>query len=188
MQEEIKNRRPLRSRETGLAKWAAKKLQQKGATPNGISLVSMPCAAIAGVCFLFATQLTAPYSFFLFSLAIVGILGRLICNLLDGMVAIEGKMKSPVGAIYNEFPDRLSDMFIILGIGYSLTSIPSAVTLGWAASLAAVMTAYVRLLGGTCGLEQKFTGPMAKQQRMFVVIVGFCSHRYSAPAIYIKCP
>lgn len=29
-----------------------------------------------------------------------------------------------------------------------------------------VMTAYIRVLGGSCGLEQRFTGPMAKQHRM----------------------
>ncbi|WP_235365251.1 hypothetical protein [Proteus terrae] len=28
------------------------------------------------------------------------------------------------------------------------------------------MTAYVRVLGGACGLDQQFTGPMAKQHRM----------------------
>lgn len=93
--------------------------------------------------------------------------GRLICNLLDGMVAVEGGMKSPVGAVYNELPDRIADTLIILGVGYGLSpDFSMAITLSWVGAFFAVMTAYVRVLGGACGLEQQFTGPMAKQHRM----------------------
>jgi phosphatidylglycerophosphate synthase len=44
--------------------------------------------------------------------------------------------------------------------------------LGWAAALLAVMTAYVRFLGGACGLAQNFMGPMAKQHRMAVMTLA----------------
>ena len=99
-------------------------------------------------------------------LAFVGIQGRLICNLLDGMVAVEGGLRSPAGAVFNELPDRLSDSLLFLGAGYGLVQTTGGVELGWAASLFALFTAYVRLLGGTCGLTQQFIGPMAKQHRM----------------------
>jgi hypothetical protein len=46
------------------------------------------------------------------------------------------------------------------------------VTLGWAAALLAVLTAYVRVLGGSLGLMQHFTGPMAKQHRMFTLTLA----------------
>ncbi len=56
---------------------------------------------------------------------------------------------------------------IIIGVGYGLSiTFPIAITLGWVAAFFAVMTAYIRVLGGSCGLEQRFTGPMAKQHRM----------------------
>ena len=42
-------------------------------------------------------------------------------------------------------------------------------TLGWAAALLAMSTAYVRALGGAIGLPQDFSGPMAKQHRMAVI-------------------
>lgn len=45
-------------------------------------------------------------------------------------------------------------------------------TLGWVAALAALLTAYVRVLGGALGLPQDFIGPMAKQHRMFAVTLG----------------
>jgi hypothetical protein len=45
-------------------------------------------------------------------------------------------------------------------------------TLGVTAAMLAVLTAYVRLLGGSLGLAQDFGGPMAKQHRMFTLTVG----------------
>ena len=36
----------------------------------------------------------------------------------------------------------------------------------------ALLTAYIRLLGGSLGLPQDFRGPMAKQHRMFTLTAG----------------
>ena len=36
----------------------------------------------------------------------------------------------------------------------------------------ALLTAYVRVLGGSLGLTQHFVGPMAKQHRMFTVTLA----------------
>jgi hypothetical protein len=44
--------------------------------------------------------------------------------------------------------------------------------LGCAAAMAALFTAYIRVLGGSLGLTQRFTGPMAKQHRMFVLTIA----------------
>jgi hypothetical protein len=44
--------------------------------------------------------------------------------------------------------------------------------LGWAAAVAALFTAYVRLLGGSLGATEHFIGPMAKQHRMFTLTIG----------------
>ena len=41
--------------------------------------------------------------------------------------------------------------------------------LGWFGALAAALTAYVRVFGGSLGFIQDFRGPMAKQQRMAVL-------------------
>ncbi len=35
-----------------------------------------------------------------------------------------------------------------------------------------MLTAYIRVLGGALGTPQYFTGPMAKQHRMFVITLG----------------
>jgi phosphatidylglycerophosphate synthase len=90
---------------------------------------------------------------------------RLVCNLLDGMVAIEGGKKSSVGSLYNEFPDRIADSLFIVALGYAV----GWPALGWFGALAAALTAYVRVFGGSLGFAQDFRGPMAKQQRMAVL-------------------
>ncbi|OAT34716.1 CDP-alcohol phosphatidyltransferase family protein [Proteus myxofaciens] len=174
MNNQDKNRRPIKARNASWATNCSRWLQKKGATPNGISLFSILFAAVAGLFLFFALFFSFTYSPFLYALLLIlgamMIQGRLICNLLDGMVAVEGGMKSPSGAIYNELPDRIADTFIIIGIGYGLSAyFPIAATLGWIASFFAMLTAYVRVLGGSCGLEQQFTGPMAKQHRMALI-------------------
>ena len=102
----------------------------------------------------------------LFLVAAAGIQLRLLCNLLDGMVAVEGGHRTPYGDLYNDIPDRFSDIAIFLGAGYGIAHLPYGAVLGWVAALTAVLTAYVRLLGGAIGVTQFFRGPMAKQHRM----------------------
>jgi phosphatidylglycerophosphate synthase len=87
---------------------------------------------------------------------------RLICNLMDGMVAVEGGKKSPTGELWNEVPDRIADPLLLVCAGW-------AVGLPWVGALAgwaALMTAYVRAVGATLTGVQDFCGPFAKQQRM----------------------
>ena len=169
-----KNRRPIKARQTRFASASARWLQQRGATPNGISVASIFFAALAGMS-LYAAFITSStiLPLILFIFAALMIQGRLLCNLLDGMVAVEGGLKSPAGAVYNELPDRIADTLILIGAGYGAAHFtPQADTLGWVAAFFAVMTAYVRVLGGSCGLEQRFSGPMAKQHRMALLTLG----------------
>ena len=152
-------RRPLKSRNTAWAASLARSLVKARVRPNHISLLSVVAAAIAALCLLGGFYL----------LAALFIQLRLLCNLMDGMVAVEGGLRSTAGEIYNDLPDRVSDALILLAAGYSL---PYARELGWTATLLAIMTAYVRALGGACGLAQEFRGPMAKPQRMAVMTVA----------------
>jgi phosphatidylglycerophosphate synthase len=90
---------------------------------------------------------------------------RLLCNMLDGMVAVEHGKSTPLGHLFNEIPDRIADTLFIVALGYAA----GEVELGWFAALTAVLTAYVRAFGGSLGLKQDFRGPMAKPQRMAVM-------------------
>ena len=157
-------RRPLKSRGATWAVLAARRLAGIPIRPNHISVASVVFAAAAGLCLLKAN---GRITHLLAAAALIQL--RLLCNLLDGMVAIEGGLKSKSGEIYNDLPDRLSDAAILILAGYSIPWPTWSPELGWSAALMAIMTAYVRLLGGAVGLPQDFSGPMAKPHRMAVL-------------------
>ncbi|MGZ3743051.1 MAG: CDP-alcohol phosphatidyltransferase family protein [Pseudobdellovibrionaceae bacterium] len=169
------NRRDVASRNVSVFRKLAHQIAAKGISPNQISVMSTLFAFLGGVA-LFKLPLIADMgSLFIASLvAFLGIQGRLVCNLLDGLVAIEGGKKTPVGDLYNEVPDRVSDTILIfaLGVGLGSAGFSLAPLLGMAASLAALSTAYIRVLGGSLFLPQSFRGPMAKQHRMAFLNLG----------------
>lgn len=156
------NRRPIASRSAQWAKASASFLARTSVTPNQISATSVVFAAAGAALLAFK-----PDTVGLIGCAIA-VQARLVCNLLDGMVAIEGGKKSAVGALYNEFPDRIADSLLIVALGYGI----GWPALGWFGALVAALTAYIRVFGGSLGLAQDFRGPMAKQQRMAVLTVG----------------
>lgn len=156
--ENSNNRRPISSRSTSWAKRISQYLVRKNISPNDISVASIIFALFGSISILFLQN------YWGFILCFLFIQLRLLCNLFDGMVAIEGGKKSILGNLYNEFPDRIADSFLIVALGYAV-NLPE---LGWLGALLAALTAYVRIFGGSLGLEQNFIGPMAKQHRMAV--------------------
>lgn len=161
-------RRPIAARRSRWAAWGADALGRAGVEPNYISVASVVFAAGAAGALLLTGQAAGYTRAPLFLGAALLVQARLLCNLLDGMVAIEGSKGSPSGEVYNDLPDRLSDGLILVSLGYT-TTLPGAHELGWLAALLATLTAYIRTLGGAAGLQQDFRGPMAKQQRMATV-------------------
>jgi len=166
------NRRPLKTRD---AKWAgalARALTGLGITPNSISVVSSVFAAIAGTS-LWAVGRVQPdwHCRCLLVIAACGVQLRLLCNMIDGMVAIEGGCRTKSGELFNELPDRISDAFVFIGAAYAVPSFGWNLELGWSVAVLSVITAYIRALGVTMGAGQQFLGPMAKPHRMFTMTV-----------------
>jgi phosphatidylglycerophosphate synthase len=163
---QVTDRRPIAARNLGFFQRLAPRLAAAGVSANSIS-VAGAVAGIAGGGLLALTRFTPEPWVRLLWLAGAGCVQlRLMANLLDGMVAIAGGKASAVGELYNEVPDRISDPATLIGLGYAVGALA---VLGWAAALLAVLTAYVRILGKSAGAGADFSGPMAKQQRMFVV-------------------
>lgn len=161
------SRRPIRARDTRWAGAIARWLQRIGLKPNQISLLSILFGALAGASLLAVGNGDTPsWKCGCFLLAAVGIQLRLLCNLFDGMVAVEGGIRTKSGELFNELPDRFSDAFIFVGAGYAFPDPAWLRELAWAAAVLAVMAAYVRTLGASMGAGQQFLGPMAKQHRM----------------------
>ena len=156
-------RRPLKSRNHPLAIFLAKALSDRGVPPDFISFVGMIFAAIAAG-LLVLTSITAdPHRIWLFVGAAAGIQLRLLCNMLDGMVAMEAERKTAIGVLWNEAPDRFEDAAILVAAGYSYGGLD---WLGWLAAVLAVGTAYIRALGAANGVGDVFSGFMSKPRRM----------------------
>lgn len=164
MNDSAPGRRPIKSRDMRLFQRLAAWLASTSVSPNMISTASMGFALLAGVAMACTPIVENDLIVrLLWILGILGIQGRLIANLLDGMVAVEGGKASPVGDLYNEVPDRVSDSIIFIGAGLAAGG---RLDIGLAAALVAVFVAYVRAIGASVSAGQVFLGPMAKPQRM----------------------
>lgn len=170
-------RRPLTSRNLvvfqSMASWMAK----RGISPNAISISSMVFSIAAGGA-LFATAGADGGLIRLWWLVTAALIQlRLLANMLDGMVAIGSGKTSTNGELFNEAPDRVSDVVILVGAGFAAGGAP---WLGWLAAILALLVAYLRALGVAAGAGQAFEGPMAKPQRMFAITL-VCLYGAAAP-------
>lgn len=155
------DRRPIAARNLGVTQRMAAALVARGASPNGISVAGMLAGMGAGLAFAAIARWPGGATP-LWLLGALLVQARLMANLLDGMVAIGRGVASPVGELYNEVPDRVSDTAVLAGLGVAAGS-PA---LGLGAALAAMLTAYVRTTARAAGAPMDFAGPMAKQHRM----------------------
>lgn len=163
-------RRQLKTRDAKWASACAAWLARAGVSPNAISIASVGFATVAAAGYSTTLLLEQPWiQTVSLVVAAAAIQGRLLCNMLDGMVAVEWGKGSRAGEIFNDLPDRLADTIIFCAAGYAAGRHES--TLGWAAAVVALLTAYVRVLGRSVGAGTYFIGPMAKQHRMALLTV-----------------
>lgn len=171
-------RRPLASRDADLARRLSEWLIAKHVQANTVSLSSIGFAGVAAGCLIATGSSTIVSARVLFGLAALFVQLRLLANLLDGMVAVGSRRASPLGELYNEVPDRVADILILVAAGFAAGGTP---TLGYWAALVAVLTAYLRAFGNAAGVRGLFNGPMAKPQRM-ATITAACIYGACAPA------
>ncbi len=164
---EAADRRPLKSRSYGWVRKFAAILVRAKITPNGISIFGV-VLSVVGCTILWMITRGWIAAWLGLILAAVCVQGRLMCNMMDGLVAVEGGQKSKGGDLFNEIPDRIEDALFLTGAGLACGHL----TLGLVGALLAVFTAYVRAFGASLGQGQDFCGPLAKPQRMFFLTVG----------------
>ncbi|MER2136017.1 MAG: CDP-alcohol phosphatidyltransferase family protein [Arthrobacter sp.] len=164
------------------SRWAAKTadlLAGAKLTPNQISVGSVVFAAVGAAALIWSAYTNdAGTRAVLLAAAAVCIPLRLLLNMLDGMLAVEKGMSSPVGDLYNELPDRISDVLFLGAAGIATAGLVTAgrvdvgLTLGFLAAILAVLTAYIRCLGAALGTGNFFDGPLAKPHRMWLLMIG----------------
>jgi phosphatidylglycerophosphate synthase len=167
------DRRPLATRDARWARALAALLARHRVAPNAISVASVIAAGAGAAALVVVPEAHAAWSragLYLAAAALIQV--RLLCNLLDGLVAVEGGLRTKTGDVFNELPDRFADLCLFVGAGYGARAVPHAVELGWLAAALALLTAYVRALGKSVGAGTHFLGPMAKQHRMAVMTLA----------------
>lgn len=167
--EQADGRRDVASRNTRWANAFTRKLTTINISPNQISVMSVVFSAIGGGALLWSV-IGSLSLYISFTVYVLSIQLRLLCNLFDGMVAVEGGKKSYNGDLYNDIPDRFSDMLLIIPAGYIAGGF--GIELGWLAALLAIMTAYFRWIGAYKTQLHFFNGPMAKQHRMALLTIA----------------
>jgi phosphatidylglycerophosphate synthase len=163
MSTDNKARRPLKSRGTSWAAVITQLLLKTPITANQVSILGVVASLAGAAAMLFAAE--EPWLWLAGALCIQL---RLLANMMDGLVAVEGGRGSPTGPLFNELPDRLEDSLLLIAAAYG-AGLP---WLGWLAALLAALTAYVRAVGGSLGYGQDFRGPMAKPHRMAALTLG----------------
>ncbi len=158
------DRRPIADPFRRTADAAVRWCVRRRVSPNAVSLASVAAAAVGAALILAGGRhrwvlLVAPLPLYL----------RLWFNMLDGMVAIAARTASATGELFNELPDRASDVLVFAAIATCGLAHPAS---GYWAAILAVLTAYVRAVGRGVGGGQHFGGWMSKPNRMVAVHAG----------------
>jgi phosphatidylglycerophosphate synthase len=89
--------------------------------------------------------------------------------MIDGMVALASGKASLRGEVFNDLPDRVSDVLIFAGVAHSGLCSPFS---GYWAAIFALLTAYVGMFGQAIDAGRQFGGVMSKPWRMVALHVG----------------
>ena len=90
---------------------------------------------------------------------------RMALNAIDGMLAREHDMQTPLGAILNELGDVVSDIALYLPLG-----LVGGVSGSWivAIVLLAIVSEMTGVLAAQIGAQRRYDGPMGKSDRAVV--------------------
>ncbi len=128
--------------------------------PNHITLAALMLSFLAGMTVLTFGRIRQT----LFLIPLV-LFVRMALNAIDGMLAREHDMKTPLGAILNELGDVVSDTVLYLPFAIIPGFSPYLLTL---TVIAAVISEMSGVLAVMIGAGRRYDGPMGKSDRAFV--------------------
>lgn len=150
----------LKSRFQALLRPLVVKLASAGVTANQVTLFALLLSIVAGGAMALWPAQNWPWLLLPLVMFI-----RMALNAVDGMLAREHGMKSPLGAILNELCDVFSD--IALYLPFALLDPASAWLVAVIVPLA-VITEMTGVVGVQIGASRRYDGPMGKSDRAFV--------------------
>jgi CDP-diacylglycerol--glycerol-3-phosphate 3-phosphatidyltransferase len=144
----------------GLLRPLVRLLARKGVTANQVTLLAAGLSVVLGI-----SLAIWPAHLLVWLLLPVLLFVRMALNAIDGMLAREHDMKSPLGAFLNELGDVISDVALYL---------PFAVLPGvsaWlaiSAVIAAILTEFTGVVALQAGSSRRYDGPLGKSDRAAV--------------------
>jgi len=91
---------------------------------------------------------------------------RMGLNAIDGMLAREHNMISPLGAILNELGDVIADSALWLPLAL-LPGVSASLIIGVA--VVAILTEMIGVIGVQIGASRRYDGPLGKSDRAFLL-------------------
>jgi CDP-diacylglycerol--glycerol-3-phosphate 3-phosphatidyltransferase len=134
-------------------------LAVKGVTANQVTIAALILSHLTGLMLVLYYRQTD-----VFMLVPLAMFIRMALNAIDGMLAREHGMKSPLGAILNELCDVFSDAALYLPFAL----LPNVS--GWIIVLfvvAAVISEMTGVIAVQIGASRRYDGPMGKSDRAF---------------------
>ncbi len=145
-------------------------LANRGVTANQVTLVAM-FASVFIALGLYLDGLYLQSSSLLWLLVPVWMFIRMALNNIDGMLAREHNMSTPLGAILNEMGDVVSDsaLFLMFAILPGINS-PLLILL----TLLAVISEMIGVVAVQIGASRRYDGPSGKSDRaLFFGVLAF---------------
>jgi CDP-diacylglycerol---glycerol-3-phosphate 3-phosphatidyltransferase len=149
----------LKPKFQGLLRPVTNALARAGVTANQVTVFAMLLSFVAGAAIYYFHSLRV-----LLLLPIVLFL-RMAMNAIDGMLAREHNLKTPLGAILNELGDVFSDAALYLPLALIAPFDPLLMVL---IVIFAVISEMAGVLGVPIGASRRYDGPMGKSDRAFI--------------------
>jgi CDP-diacylglycerol--glycerol-3-phosphate 3-phosphatidyltransferase len=146
---------------------------RNGISPDVVSIASLICAFIAGLCFYYS-----PAARGLVLLAGIFVVLNSVLDALDGAVARKSNKATARGDFLDHVIDRYSDVFIICSIFFA-GYVPWQI--GVAAIVGVLLTSYLGTQAQALSLGRYYGGIMGRADRLVVIILSaFVNFAYPA--------
>ncbi|CAG7856258.1 CDP-diacylglycerol---glycerol-3-phosphate 3-phosphatidyltransferase [biofilm metagenome] len=136
------------------------RLADKGVTANQVTIAALLLSLLTGIILVLSRQHMA-----VFLIVPLVMFIRMALNAIDGMLAREHNMLSPLGAILNELCDVVSDAALYLPFAL-LPNVSSWVIVLFV--IAAIISEMTGVVAFQIGASRRYDGPMGKSDRAFV--------------------
>jgi CDP-diacylglycerol--glycerol-3-phosphate 3-phosphatidyltransferase len=151
----------LKPRFQALLRPPTARLARAGVTANQVTVAAAALSLLAGLCV--AAWPAARWPFLLLPVALFA---RMALNAIDGLLAREHGMKTPLGAILNELGDVFSD----IALYGPLAAVPGVNGL-WIAGFLLLLAIgeMAGVVAVQIGASRRYDGPLGKSDRAFAV-------------------